>query len=759
MTVYADLLALLVDGEPIGAAILRPTGEICRANAGFADRARTWTVDSRSCRFLGRAARSASAIVGSILLTADDGASRKIACNARGLMIAGHGAHVLVRESLAQREFAEKSAHFRTLARELGEAGAELGTLRSVFDATPDAVMVLGTGRAILMANPAALAMFGGKLRAAEFARALDLQSPPGSGALDAASSGIIQMELAAWRSEGHFPIEVTARHARVSGEDVWITCIRDLSDRKGLERALQRAELLEEARDRAEQARLAKARFLATVSHELRTPLHGVNSALELALSRMPDAAADRRLIELAYRSCRAALDQVNRVLEISRIEGRELGDHPRRVFDLVATIEGVCSETRSIAERKAIGLDICLPTEPLLVDSFEHLVRQLVQNLVSNAIKFTVAGRVALSLAVEREGAGQAAGVLNVSDTGIGFDVADLARLKREFETGDASFCRIEDGAGLGLALVEQALQALGGTMEVRSTQGVGSCFTVRLPLTLAGQALAPEPEVDRPDQKEAEGLLVLLAEDNEINAEILKELLESLGAEVRVAQNGARAIAQAQAQAFDIILMDVSMPEVDGITATRAIRNRGENVEALIVGLTAHCDEEVLRACRDAGMDDVHTKPISMSRLRSILRGEISGGLVRPPSDARLPSGATGPAEATAPPPPSVSAGQADTRAALGPEKFEAYRTKLVGQLQDTLASLPGMLATAAFEQIADAAHKHVGALSFIGEVRLVEALRALERAARARSAGSCHLSVAALVELLERPAALG
>lgn len=758
MTSYADLLALLVDGEPIGAAILRPTGEICRANAGFADRARTWAVDPQSCRFLGRAARSASAIVGSIRLTANDGASRKIACNARGLAIAGHGAHVLVRESLAQREFAEKSAHFQTLARELSQVGAELGTLRSVFDATPDAVMVLGMDRDILMANPAALAMFGGEMRAAEFARALDLESPSDSATFDACRSGAIQIELAAWRREGHFPVEVTARRARVSGGDVWITCIRDLSDRKGLERALQRAQLLEEARDRAEQARLAKARFLATVSHELRTPLHGVNSALELALTRMPDDAADRRLIELAFRSCGAALDQVNRILEISRIEGRELGDHPRRVFDLVATIEGVCSETRSIAERKAIALETCLPTEPLLVDSFEHLVRQLVQNLVSNAIKFTVSGQVTVSLAVARDAAGQATGVLTVEDTGIGFDLGDLARLKREFETGDASFCRIEDGAGLGLALVEQALQALGGTMEVRSTQGVGSCFTVHIPLQLAGRALAQAPEVDRPDQREAEGLLVLLAEDNEINAEILKELLESLGAEVRVAQNGARAIAQAEAQAFDIILMDVSMPEVDGITATRAIRRQGENVEALIVGLTAHCDEEVMTACRDAGMDDVHTKPISMTRLRSILRGEISGGLVKPPSDVKLPSGGTGQAHAT-PPVPPVAAAQADTRAALGPEKFEAYRKKLIGQLKEALGAFSGMLATAAFEQIADVAHKHIGALSFIGEDRLVEALRGLERAARARSAGSCNLSVSALVELLERPAALG
>lgn len=745
---YQDLLTLLVDAEPLGAAVLQPDGTMCRANARFADKSQQWTVDPASLRFVARAARSASPMTGSLVLVGSEGTTRKIACNARGFQLEGRGLHVLVRESRAHREFSDLTGHFRTLEAELHKTGAELGTLRSVFDATPDAILLLGTDGQLLRSNPAAISMFGDEARAAVFARTLDLDTHHRKEARAGDSSAVTILELTAWHGDRHFPVEVTARRARVAGEDMWIICVRDLSDRKGLERALERAKLLEDARDRAEQARMAKTRFLATVSHELRTPLHGVNSALELALTRLPADASERRLIDLAYRSCRAALDQVNRILEISRIEGRELADHPRRVFDLVATVANVCSETRLIAERKAVQFQASLPAEPVLIDSHEHLVRQLVQNLVSNAIKFTSEGHVAVSLAVEWDMFGRASGLLCVEDSGIGFDVEDLSRLKQEFETGDASFRRIEDGAGLGLALVEQALQALGGTMEVQSQPGAGSSFKVRMPLDIRAEPVAPEMDPTPADGQMAEGLVILLAEDNEINAEILKDLLESLGAKVCTAYNGAQAIAHAAARQFDIILMDVSMPGVDGMAATREIRRHGENMEALIVGLTAHCDEDVKWACRDAGMDDVHTKPISIATLRSILRGEISAALRAAPPAATAPDPRLLPG--------TLSGGQPETdmRMALGAEKFEAYRRKLLMQFGESLEEFSGLLSVAGFDQIAQLAHKHIGALSFIGEARIVEALRKLEAAAKEKSAGVCVASIATLAELAER-----
>ncbi|WP_312166972.1 ATP-binding protein [Phenylobacterium sp.] len=403
---------------------------------------------------------------------------------------------------------------------------------------------------------------------------------------------------------------------ARFQGEGP-VRCVvitQSIEDLKRSERRLRVLNTsLKRARDQANAANVAKSAFLATMSHEIRTPLNGVLGMAQ-AMERDELAPVQRERLGVIRQAGETLLVLLNDLLDLSRIEaGRlELEDG---VIDLQALMQGVAATFGPLAAEKGLALE--LEVEPALNGVWAGdptRMRQIVHNLVSNAVKFTAQGRV-LARAVRRAGKL----VFEVSDTGPGISSERQGALFQKFVQEDASTTRRYGGSGLGLAICRELAELMGGTIAVASQPGEGATFTVRLPLTRARAGAEP---VSAPlEQAPADGLRVLAAEDNPVNRMVLKTLLGQLGVEVCCVEDGQAAIEAAAQGAWDVILMDVQMPVMDGPTAARHIRAR-EAAQGLartpIIALTAnamaHHEAEYLAA----GMDVLVPKPLEVARL---------------------------------------------------------------------------------------------------------------------------------------------
>ncbi|WP_291296527.1 ATP-binding protein [Elioraea sp.] len=373
----------------------------------------------------------------------------------------------------------------------------------------------------------------------------------------------------------------------------------------------------IDEERARAEAASKTKSAFLATMSHELRTPLNGVIGTLDLlADDAMPQASRAR--VAIARRSADLLLAIIGDVLDMAKLEeGRVTID--RVVFPLARVVEEVRETFAAIAAIRGVGLSVNLaPEADAWFKGDPVRLRQILSNLVSNALKFTEAGSVTVTAQVTD--AGDAARLtLSVADTGIGIPAAALARLGRRFEQADATIARRYGGTGLGLAIVRALAEAMGGGLAIASTEGKGSEITVTCLLVRAEAPAQREP----PLPAVPAGILVLLAEDNAVNQITATAMIERFGARVDVAVNGAEAVRRAATQCYDMILMDMQMPELDGIEATRAIRaGHSASARSPIVALTASAFTEDVERCRAAGMDGYLTKPLRKRALAEVL-----------------------------------------------------------------------------------------------------------------------------------------
>ncbi len=378
-----------------------------------------------------------------------------------------------------------------------------------------------------------------------------------------------------------------------------------------------------------AQQSEEAKTRFLANMSHEIRTPLNGVLGMTELALEAKPDAEM-RSYLETIRSSARALLEIVDDVLDLSRIEkGRmRLEDSP---FDLRRLVEEMLPLIAVQAERKGLRLEARI-TEglPAAVMGDAGRLRQVLMNLLSNAVKFTAHGWVRLEVAPEADGRIRFA----VTDTGIGIAPDKQREIFGAFVQADSSASRSYGGTGLGLTISEHLVRLMGGELKVESEPGRGSCFFFSIPLPEA--ALPPEdPGASAEAQSQARGLRILVAEDNEVNRRALESLLRRDGHFVRFACDGAEAVEAARTGGFDVILMDVQMPGMDGLEASRQIREletalRRERTP--IIGLTAHAFPEDARRCEAAGMDAWLPKPYHIADLRGQLARLAGSGCLR-------------------------------------------------------------------------------------------------------------------------------
>ncbi|WP_420904107.1 7TM diverse intracellular signaling domain-containing protein [Candidatus Magnetaquiglobus chichijimensis] len=400
--------------------------------------------------------------------------------------------------------------------------------------------------------------------------------------------------------------------------------------------RVLERTHDLEAARKRADDANQAKSLFLANMSHEIRTPMNAIMGLSHLVLQ---DDAPDRRRqhLEVIQNASHALLGIIDDILDFSRIEAGEL-----RIewidFSLHAVIDEIVLLMIPKADEKGLIFDHELPDGEWVLHGDPLRLRQVLLNLVANAIKFTPRGAVRLAVEPVETGAGDEDGRwmrFRVIDQGIGIAPEELGKLFKPFQQGDISHARQHGGTGLGLAICERLVTAMGGRIHVTSAAGEGSTFTVLLPWSrglLVGDGEVGERRLSvRPgvawkpearDLARLRGARVLLVDDVALNCQIARAFLEGYGIEVSVAGSGQRAVELAVLESFDLILMDIQMPGMNGLEATRAIRNLPGREAWPILAMTAHAMAEDRLACLEAGMNDHLAKPLEPERFFSKL-----------------------------------------------------------------------------------------------------------------------------------------
>lgn len=442
---------------------------------------------------------------------------------------------------------------------------------------------------------------------------------------------------------------------------------------------------------ERAEASSRAKSMFLATMSHEIRTPLNGLIGTAELmADDELTPAQAEN--LATIRKSGELLLDVINDILDFSKMEAGRLvmAPSPCRIDDLVGEVATVMGQ-----RARQAGLDLTVTTPSLRATTDASRVRQVLVNLLGNAIKFTPRGKVGITVSRITDDRLR----FDVKDTGIGISEEGLTNLFKDFSQVDGSASRAFTGTGLGLAISKRIVEALGGRIGVQSIHGIGSHFWFEIPVTGIEEVTPADPDA-LPAPALAMPRLsgtILVAEDNEINRKVATGLLARMGLNARIAQNGAEALAMAGAETFDLILMDYQMPVMNGLDATRAIRARG--IDVPIVGLTANAFVEDREACIAAGMNDFLAKPITREKLARALeqfcRAEVRTDAPPAPDPSLPPETAPAPLSPAPPPAPvptDVDEGQVNALIdELGPEivsdllfSFRADSLRLIDEI---------------------------------------------------------------------------
>ncbi len=511
----------------------------------------------------------------------------------------------------------------------------------ATISASLDAILVSDSRGVIIEYNGAAEKVFGysreeavgrpmteliiphDQVRAAEG----DLAQFLTSGEKSILTKGRVQQQ--ARRKPGEvFPMEMSIAETDQSGELMFVAYIRDISEQKAAQDALKRA------RDEALAGEKAKSEFMALMSHEMRNPLNGLIGALDL-LERSPLNEKQSSYLAITQKSSRLLLTHLNDVLDISKFNAGivALDMYP---VDLDQLLHDMVDDNEPMAQARGNVLELVAPDKELgLVQTDSVRLTQVLLNLISNAIKFTRNGQVSVEYELIDETTKTRTVEIRVADTGVGISEKDLERIFDDFVTLNASYARDVGGTGLGLAIVKRIVRAMGGEVGAESVENEGSIFWVRIPFRRVSSVRAKNLAPSAPDQKvqspapvlSLQGKRALAVDDSILNCQITTDMLESMGLEVQLAHNGQEAIDACKTERFDVIFMDISMPVMDGIEATRHIR-AGEiagdlNTQTPIYALTAHALPNELDQFNEAGMTGVITKPLSFAHLDIRLR----------------------------------------------------------------------------------------------------------------------------------------
>ena len=533
-----------------------------------------------------------------------------------------------------------------------------------------------------------------------------------------------------------------------------WIA-MRQVHKLRGRRRALEETSRhLLQARREAVAASDAKSTFLANMSHEIRTPFHGLMGMLSL-MRETGLTARQMEYLRTATESADHLLALLNDILDMSQLESGRMTLAPAAMH-LRAMLREVEALMRPQAAAKALALHFDIaPAVPEQVVADATRLKQILFNLLSNAIKFSDHGAVLLDVhlraSATTDAAPQAEIEFVITDTGIGMDEATVAGLFNRFMQGDTSAARRHGGSGLGLEISRNLARLMRGDVSVRSKVGAGSSFLLRLPLLPLSSLLSADRPVAPPPAPPARALVVLVAEDHAVNRQYMAAVLSSMGHVAHFAANGHEAVAAVRATNFDLVLMDLHMPALDGLAATRAIRALPDATVSTvpIVALTADVFDETKARCTMAGMNGFLSKPVSPQELASTLRRlfgvpAVAAALTSPQSPA------TGSTNATA---LSVGAGVLDEAAiamalqALTRPHYAQLAQAYLEQTPQTVQRLRTAVRDAQTLEVRVNAHAAKGAALNLGLAGLAATAQALQQ-------GAEHLPAHEIARLVQR-----